>query len=290
MIYLLLSIASSSLIFIIFKLFEKYNINTLQAIVVNYIIACFSGLVSYSGTLALTETPKQDWFYGTLILGIIFISVFNLMAITTQKNGLSVAAVATKMSIAIPIIFGIFVYKESTEALKISGILIALLAVYLTSAKENTGQKLSSKNLIFPILVFVGSGIIDTSLKFLETNYVSDNEASIFSAAIFGFAAVIGIGIISYKLIQKSITISVKNIIAGVVLGIPNYFSIYFLIKALQYDKMDSSTTFTINNVAILLVSTIAGILFFKEKLALKNWIGIALAILSIIMVTLAIK
>ncbi len=290
MIYLILSILASSLIFVIFKLFVKYNVDTLQAIIINYIVASISGMIAYSEPVSLSYISDQGWFYGAMVLGVIFISVFNLMAITTQKNGLSVAAVATKMSLAIPIIFGIIVYHESTGVLKIVGIIIALVAVYLTSMKSAEGISITKENLIFPLLVFLGSGIIDTSLKFFETNYVAQNDVPIFSATIFGFAAIVGILTLLYKLIKGSLRLSIKNIIAGIGLGVPNYFSIYFLIKALRYENIDSSTIFTINNVAILLVSTLAGILLFKERLILKNWIGIALAILSIILVTFSMQ
>ncbi|WP_103865867.1 EamA family transporter [Aquimarina sp. I32.4] len=289
MIYLLLSVLASTLIFIIFKLFSRFDINILQAIIVNYIVASISGMIAYTEPINIVSISKEGWFYGTMILGVIFISVFNLMAITTQRNGLSVAAVATKMSVTIPIIFGIIVYHESTGVVKIIGILIALIAVFLTSIKNTEGVPITRKNLIFPLLVFIGSGIIDTSIKFLETHHVAENDVSIFSATIFGFAAIIGIIILFIKAITGTLKIKLKNIIAGIVLGVPNYFSIFFLIKALRYNSMDSSTVFTINNVAILLVSTFAGILFFKEKLLLKNWIGIILAIASIILVTFSI-
>ncbi len=289
MIYLILSVLASSLIFIIFKLFSKYNIDTLQAIIVNYIVASISGIIAYSEPIDIVYISKQGWFYGTMILGVIFITIFNLMAITTQRNGLSVAAVATKMSIAIPVVFGIVMYKESTGIIKIIGIIIAFIAVYMTSMKTAEGISIKRGNLIFPLLVFIGSGIIDTSIKFLETHYVGKNDVPVFSATIFGFAAIVGVLTIVYKAITGTLKISFKNIIAGIGLGVPNYFSIYFLIKALRYESMDSSTVFTINNVAILLVSTFAGILFFKERLILKNWIGIVLAIISIILVAFSI-
>ncbi|GAA3517617.1 hypothetical protein GCM10022393_34680 [Aquimarina addita] len=284
-----MSVFASSLIFIIFKLFSRYNVDTFQAIIINYIIACTSGILAYTSPIKIDTIINANWLYSAMALGVIFILIFNLMAITTQKNGLSVAAVASKMSIAIPVLFGIIVYQESTGFLKLSGILIALVAVYMTAMKTAGGVSIKKENLIFPILVFLGSGIIDTSLKFLETNYVVDNDVPIFSATIFGFAAVIGIFILSYKAITGTLKLSFKNILAGIALGIPNYFSIYFLIQALKNEHMDSATVFTINNVSILLVSTLVGVLFFKEVLFLKNWIGIILAIISIIMVAFTI-
>ncbi|MDY8138283.1 DMT family transporter [Aquimarina sp. 2201CG5-10] len=289
MIYLILSVLASTLIFIIFKLFSKYNVDTFQAIVTNYIVASISGMVAYSEPISFSKITNNSWFLGSIILGVIFILVFNLMAITTQKNGLSVAAVATKMSVAIPIVFGIIVYQESTGVLKIIGIIIALFAVYLTAMKTTNGIAIKPENLIFPILVFIGSGIIDTSIKYMETHHVAQNDIPIFSSTVFGCAALVGILISIYKIFTGSFTISIKNIIAGIALGVPNYGSIYFLIKALRHDGMDSSSIFTINNVAVLLVSTIAGILFFKEKLILKNWIGIILAVISILFVALSI-
>lgn len=289
MIYLLLSILSSSWILITFKLFSKYKVDTLQAIVVNYIVASICGFIAYQKPIEVSKIAESSWFYATIILGLVFILVFNLMAITTQKNGLSVAAVASKMSVAIPVVFGILAYKESTGFLKISGILIALIAVYLTSVKNTRGISIKTQNLIFPLLVFIGGGIIDTSLKFMETNHVAEEETALFSACIFGSAAILGICTLLYKLFKKALKIAPKNIIAGVCLGIPNYFSIYFLIQALRNENLDSSTVFIINNVAILLLSTIVGVLFFKEKLIQKNWLGIILAIISILLVTYSI-
>ncbi len=285
MIALLLSILASSLIFVIFKFFDIYKINILQAIVVNYIIACISGITSYPNPIDLTTITEYNWFFGTFLLGVFFIIVFNLMAITTQKNGLSVVAVASKMSIAIPVIFGILVYHEGTGFWKLMGISIAMISVYLTSVKTKKGITISKKDLIFPILVFVGSGIIDTSLKFLETNYVAQDDISLFSATIFGFAAIIGILVLGYQLLTGKTTLQAKNLIGGIILGVPNYFSIYFLIQALRTEGIESATIFTINNVAILIVSTLLGIILFKEKLLPKNWVGILLAILSIILV-----
>ena len=113
MIYLLLSILASTLIFVIFKLFERHRINTLQAIVVNYFTACIAGVLSYNQTISISEITNSNWFLGALFLAFLFIAVFNLMALTAQQNGLSVAAVAGKMSVVIPVIFGIYVYKES---------------------------------------------------------------------------------------------------------------------------------------------------------------------------------
>ena len=287
MIYLLLSIIASTIIFIIFKLFEKFNINILQAIVVNYCIAFTTGILAYKGTITISQLPNLDWFYYTLVLGALFIIVFNLMAITTQRSGLSVVAVATKMSVVIPVLFGLLYYNENLGAIKLFGIGIALIAVYLTSNKSDQRTVINGKLIVLPILVFVGSGIIDTSIKFLEDAYVANNDVPLFSAIIFLAAAIIGFIIIIIQVMSGSFKFEFKNVIAGICLGVPNYFSIYFLVKTLRSDILESSGIFAINNVSIVTLSTFAGIFLFKEKLIRKNWIGIGLAILSIILISI---
>lgn len=287
MIYLLLSILASTFIFVVFKLFKRFRINTLQAIVVNYFVACISGIIAFEGTITISEIPNYDWFYHTIVLGALFIIVFNLMAATTQKSGLSVVSVATKMSVVVPILFGLLYYKESLSFLKIMGIVLALLAVYLVSLKSEAGLKIDRRSLYLPILVFLGSGVIDTSLKYLEEAFVAENEVPIFSATIFASAGLIGFLMVVIMMIRGKFKLHLKNVLAGICLGVPNYFSIYFLVKALRTGLLDSSGIFTVNNVAIVMLSTLIGILLFTERLQKKNWVGIVFAILSILLIAL---
>ena len=285
--YLILSILISSLLFVIFKLFDVFKINTLQAIVINYSIALSFGVFTSNISLPITKIPEQPWFIGAFCLGFLFITVFNVMGITAQRNGLSVASVAGKMSVVIPIIVGVLVYKESVGFVKIIGILMALIAVYLSSAKSDTSP-VKFKNLIFPLLLFIGSGCIDAGLKYVESTSVPENAVPIFLATIFGCAFVLGCFVIITQIINGKFQFHWKNIIGGIALGIPNYYSMEFLIKALQTKGLDSSTLFTINNVSIVILTTIFALVFFKEKLIKKNWIGIGLAVISILLVASA--
>ena len=288
MIVLLLSILSSSAIYIAFKLFGKYKITTLNALIVNYFTAFILGL-SLQDQLSISElleTPQKDWFYGSMALGVMFILVFSLMVITTQKGGMSVVSVASKMSVAIPVLFVIVYYDEPLGPLKIIGILMALVSVYLVSVRRRDGLSIDMKFFIFPLLVFLGSGLIESSIKFLENTYVPDLEISLFSANTFLFACLTGSMVFGFRTLSGKAKFSWKDILGGVLLGIPNYFSIYFFILALRIDGLDSSSIFIINNVSIVLLSTLLGIICFKEKISPKNWIGIGIAILSILLIT----
>ncbi len=284
MTYLVLSILFSSLIFVIFKLYAKYQVQTIYAIIVNYFIACSVGLLFNKESLDLISIPQKSWFWGGMALGLLFIVIFNLMAATSQKLGVSVASVATKMSLTIPVLFGVFYYKETLGILEFIGIILALFAVYFTSLKKNK-IKAEKWAFVLPILVFLGSGIIDTSIKYFQEAHMPEEEYALFSASVFASAGIIGVLFIGFKSKKQPIKVNLKNVVAGICLGVPNYFSIYFLLKALQHPTWNSASVFTINNVAIVMFSTLLGILLFKERLTIKNWFGIGMAVMSIILV-----
>lgn len=285
MIYLLLSILFNAVLFVIIKLFAKFNIDALQALVVNYFVAFLVGLLFLEVDVVPQEIMNENWFKGSILLGFVFISTFYATTLTSQRNGLSVASVASKMSVIIPITLGVFLYNETLNAIKIIGILLALVAVYFTSKKE-TGEVQKATNLLYPILVFIGAGTIDSSLKYLQTFHVASDKISLFSSITFLCAFFVGLLILLFLSIQGKIKFSGRNILGGIALGLPNYFSLYFLVKMLEAKAFESATLFTIHNIAIVIVSTFVGILFFKEQISIRNAFGIGLALFALYLVT----
>lgn len=285
MIYLILSILFNSVLFIIIKLFAKYNIDALQALVINYLVAFLVGLFFLDNHFVPAEIISYDWFKGSLFLGFVFISTFYSTTITSQRNGLSVASVASKMSVIIPITLGVILYDETLNFIKIIGIILALVAVYFTSKKE-TGEVKKVDGLLFPILVFLGAGTIDSSLKYLQTFHFPANQIGLFSSITFFCAFSVGIITILFLSIIGKIQFSSRNILGGITLGLPNYFSLYFLVRMLESKVFESATLFTIHNIAIVIVSTFIGILFFKERISMRNAFGIGLALFALFLVT----
>lgn len=285
MIYILLSVLFNALLFVILKLFSRFNVNTLQALVVNYFTAFAMGLLFSIEDFEYAEIVDKNWYTGSFLLGFLFIAVFYVTALTSQRNGISVASVASKMSVIIPVCFGVILYNESMGFIKIIGVILAVIAVYFSSKKEE-GSIADYKNLLLPVLVFFGAGAIDTSLKIMQNNYLPSEEIAMFSSHTFLMAFSIGMVLIGFNIMKNKMRITGKNILGGVVLGIPNYFSLYYLIKMLDSRVYESSTIFTIHNVAIVIVSTLVAVLFFKEKITLRNGMGIALALIAIFLVT----
>lgn len=284
MIYLLLSIICSTLIFVVFKMMGRYEINNLQAIFVNYIIAFTVGQALTGFDANILEVAQKPWFYSVLLLGLLFITLFQLMAWVSQTFGVSAVSVAVKMSVIIPVAFGIFYYRESYGWLKVLGIAIALLAVFLATYKPKR-VKGDLKMLWLPIILFLGSGFLDAFIKYNQAELVQSIEHAEFTASIFGMAALFGLIFILYRRFTNQQAFQPKAILAGIALGIPNYGSIYFLLLALENAGIPSSNLFALNNVGIVALSVVIGTLAFAEKLSNFNKWGVALSIISIILI-----
>lgn len=284
-IYLLLSVVFSTFINLVFKWFSVFNVNKIQAILVNYLV-CFSIGFVLSGDFNLLKIIGSDWFKYSIILGSLFVAIFLSMAMTTEKYGVSVNAVSAKMSVIIPVLFAYVYNSERLTIQFVVGILLSLLSIYLITKKKQI--IIPKKYIYLPIIVFLGSGTIDTSLKLLELNYSNDISINTISYSIFLGAFLVGTIFYTVKNQFNFSNWSSRNIISGIILGIPNYFSIYFLLTAIKSFSLKSAFVFGINNIGIVLLSTLLSVIIFKEKLTLINKFGVLISVLSIILIAYA--
>jgi drug/metabolite transporter (DMT)-like permease len=298
MLYLILSILCSTAISLVFKSFNNFKeVKLFHAIVVNYWVCAILG-TTILGKSPITETTLQEpWFLGAVLLGIFFICTFYIIGLTVSVFGAAISAVTQRMSLVIPVLIAFVYYSEVATTFKIIGIILALVAVYLTNYKSTTEKSIAktaaeknsvSKNrllLLLPIILFLTSGIVEGFLQYLQRTYFdASNEAQLpFTILLFGTAGVMGTIALIFQYIRKRETVNYQSILGGIALGVPNLGSIYFLLKVLG--EMQGSVVFPINNVAVIVLVWIVAYFLFKEKLSKINIIGIALAVLSIIFI-----
>ena len=132
MLFLIGSIVFTSWLTLSFKVLERFQINNLQAIVFNYFTCVAVGIFINGESPIHTQTLNAAWISWSVGLGCFFIFSFNLMAFTTQKMGVAVSSVTNKLSLVIPFVFSIYLYNESATFLKITGIVVAMIAVVFT--------------------------------------------------------------------------------------------------------------------------------------------------------------
>lgn len=291
MIYLLLTILLNALLAVIFKLFPRYKIDTLQAIVFNYWVCVITGSLFFGEFPIGAQSLVQPWFPFALLMGFGFIMVFNLFGYCTKMEGITAATVANKLSLVIPVVFSVFLYSESLSFVHILGILIAFPAVYLAASSAETSAQKEGQSFHFgwTALLFLGSGLLDTAMKFVQQKHLSTQASqAIYSIHVFAVAGCIGIVTLLYLVLTKRVQLSFRNLLGGIVLGIPNYFSIYFMIRMLNSNFLKSSALIPLSNVGVLFASSLFALLFFKEKFTPKRWIGLALSVVVIVLLAMA--
>lgn len=286
MIYLLLSILTSVLIFVAFKLIAKNHIPVLQAIVVNYTVCVVVGMLADGGLPQLSGIISKPWFLNSVLLGGLFISIFYITAITVKHSGLAVASIANKLSLIIPVTASYFLFGDTFSVLKICGIAMAMLAVVFTVYKPETETHKHDFNYYFlPLLVLLGGGAIDTWTKWNQEHLLQEADFNCYLIIIFGTAACVGWLVVVYRYMRFSEHLKWRTVGHGLLLGIPNYGSLYFLIVALNVPGWKSSVVFPVNNIAVVAVSCLVAMVLFKEKLSGLNLAGIGLSMLAIFLI-----
>lgn len=285
MLFLLGSIILTSYLTLWFKVIERFGISNSQVIIFNYFTCVITGSFVNGHFPVNEQTVSQPWFPWAMAMGAVFILLFHLVGFTTQRIGVAVTSVANKLSLVIPFIFSIYLYNESATILKISGIIVAILAVLFTCwpQKEQVNRKVSMPLLIaLTVLLFLCSGMLDTMIKYVEHTFISDANKNDYLVTAFTSAATIGLLLLSYLYISGKQIFDKRAVLAGIALGIPNYFSIWCLVQVLKKYGDNSSAIIPINNMGIVLFSTVVAWLVFKEKLSPINWIGILLSLIAI--------
>ncbi|MGE5106800.1 MAG: EamA family transporter [Sphingobacteriales bacterium] len=290
MLLLLGSIIFTSYLILSFKVCERYDISAYQAIVFNYFTCIITGSV-VNGYFPVTQhNIHEDWFKWAALMGSVFIVSFNMIALTARKASVAAASVANKLSMVIPAAFSVWLYNESMGAVKIAGILIALIAVVLISIHQRKEEH-HRFSWAVPLLIaglFLISGLLDTGIKYVENHFLSEENKNDYLVSAFFFAGLIGAILLSVQLLTGRDKLQPKAIVAGMAIGIPNYFSIWCLVKVLKKPPyaLQSSAIIPVNNIGILLCCSIAAFLLFNERLNKLNRIGIALSIIAIALIT----
>ncbi len=283
MAFLIASILFSASILVLFRYFKQWGIDNLQAIIVNYVVAATIGFASHEGASSLGIIVEKPWFPVSIILGILFIGVFFLFALSSQVAGVAITAVASRMSVVIPVTAAFLLFDETATLTKIFGIALALPAFYLTFKKKRN-EKVAFLTLLLPLAIFIGTGSNDLLMKYTEYHYLQDDLFQLL-AVVFTLSLVIGVIILLVRVVLGKTVLQTKNIAAGLALGMVNFYSTYFMFRSMEY--FDSSVMFPVLNIGVVSLAAFSDALLFNEKFSTANRIGIGLALLALVFISI---
>ncbi|MES2517657.1 MAG: EamA/RhaT family transporter [Bacteroidota bacterium] len=288
MIYLALSVLFSVLLLINFRLHPRFGVNTFQAIILNYPVCVLTGLVFLPDNQHFNPDFTQSSTIFAMLLGVGFVVTFLLSGVSTQRMGITATSLANNISLVIPVIFSLIVLKSSQnfDGLNYLGLALAIVAVVLSTLKkdENAEKRtVKTSDWLLPIAVFVMYGITNTTFNFLNAKYVTASGNTIpFTLTILMGSVLFGGIVLILRIIQGKEKLELKSLWAAFPLGIPNFLSFYFLLKALDAFQNNGAFVLPIYNISVILISALIALIFFHEKLSNLNKIGLALAVIAI--------
>jgi drug/metabolite transporter (DMT)-like permease len=283
MLFLALAILGSGVIPVVFRAFEGWRVNLFWAIPVNYVTCVLIGNLLAGNSFDIISLRSPPWIWLAALQGMLLAVNFFLLAHTAQRAGVAIAALASRLSVAIPSVLAFVLYGDSLTAVKIAGLLAALVALYLCAAPDRNSGGLSSRLFhLLPILVFATFGCYFTILKYLQTYYLNHStyHSYVMSGFVFAFLSSIAIGL--GRRVFATADFGVIHILAGLGLGVINYVAVYSLLRVLALKDWESSQLYPIYSVGVVAVSTLLAFLCFRERLSKQKAIGLAVGVVAV--------
>jgi len=282
MIYIFLSVCCSVFVSVLLKLAKRYTIDTQQAITWNYSIA---GLLTW--LIFKPEIPdfSQNILPVYIALGLFLPLIFVMLALSIRYTGIVKTDIAQRLSLFIPVLSAFLIFEEPYTITKIIGILIAFAAIIFSIPWQKQNGN-SNTFWVYPVIVFIGMGIIDILFKQIAKTENIPFTSSLFIVFIIAFT--ISIIYLLYQVVVNRLKLTILNLVCGWILGIANFGNILFYLKAHQSLSNQPSVVFSSMNIGVILMGSAVGIILFKEKLSRLNYAGIVLALISILILTLA--
>ena len=285
MLYVFLSICCSVIVSVLLKLAKRYQIDVFQAITWNYSMAILLTWFFFKPTIPSLQNAPIPIYLG---LGVLLPLLFMVMAISVRVAGIVRTDVAQRLSLFIPLLASFLIFGDSLNKLKVIGLIIGFAAILCSIPwqKKTANRRVYSNAWIFLLIVFFGIGIIDILFKqvalFKEVPYTT----SLFLIYILAF--VIALIVLIFRVVTKKTKFSWPHIMFGWILGVANFGNILFYLKAHTSLSKSPSTVFSAMNIGVIALGTLVGLVVFNERLSILNKIGVALAVIAIVVITIS--
>jgi drug/metabolite transporter (DMT)-like permease len=297
MLFFLLAVVFTVMLYLIMRAYPRYQVDSFHAVVFNYYSCVLTGLFLTPDLRVFSQVQwTSEGTVLTMALGAMFVTAFMLIGLTAQKVSVTATSLAGNMSLVIPVLFGLFVFRNNNKeftALNYLGLVLALVALALGAiqrspkASDTANAANGAQALwILPVLTFFATGTNNTLINFLSSKYYPSGQITVFMIiACFG-AVVIGTSILVYRIIAYGHKLKLRSVVGGLILGVPNFLSLYFLLLALAAFGNSAAYVFPIYNILTMLVSALAAWVLYKERLNTLNKWGLMLAVVAIVLIS----
>lgn len=321
MLDLFLAVCCSLAIGMLFKHAGRQRLDRTALLTVNYAAAVALALVLLmlgGREVADGLTPDVALIALSVVTGALLIAGFFVLSLATDIAGMSLAIGVMRVSVVIPFLMSWVIWDEVPTAAQLVGLMLAGVAFFLiawrrrpepeadsalavtsgpTAVAERTrvaraaespeAQAMEMNARVFGVLmlVFLAGGAVDVSMKAFEESFGARNSRVLFLLLAFGIAFLIGLTVVLWRGVRHSRWPTAATVGWGVVLGLINYGSLEFILRAIN--QLPGTFVFPVNNIAIVLLAAALGVWVWGERLTRLNRIGLGLAVVALLLLNL---
>lgn len=284
MLYLVLAIVASAAMALTLKCFRNQKGNRYGILLGNY-LTCVAVSVYMMPDKGLILSGSWITLVCGIGAGIFFVLALVCMQSSIRRNGAGMTAAFARLGLIVALGISILLFHESPTAMQLIGVGLALGAIVVL--RTDGSEKKSGKNGFgFGLLLvtLLASGCADAMAKVFDV-YGSKREDSLYFFWLFLTAVVLCVVLLLVEKRQTGKKVRFGEFAAGILVGIPNYFSTFLLLRALQ--NLSAVLVYpTYSTGTILLVMGLSAV-FFRERLTRRQWPGILLILLALVLLNL---
>ncbi len=282
MLYLIFSIISSVSVSAMLKLAQRYSVNITQMIAWNYPMAILLTYFFLNAELSLTSLSTSAGLPYWL-LGFLLPLLFLLISASLRYAGLVKTELAQRISLVVPLLAAFIYFREEVLFTRILAIVLGFFSILL-SIHGKSGSSGRAGGWIYLSVVFLGMGSIDILFKYLSQLKQLNQGSTLL--LVFSIACMVSFAFILMQMLRKKMNFSVSGMFWGLGMGFFNFINIHFYMRAHQALPNQPSLIFSLMNIGVILLGTVAGVLLFREKLTMLNRLGLLLAVISVILIS----
>ena len=270
---------------IVLKIFRKQEGNRYGIILGNYLTCVIIAFILIPKNRGMIQINGSTWICG-IAAGVLFVAGLVGMQSSVRKNGAILTSAFSRLGLIVPLLVSILFFAEPLRLILLLGILLVFAAFILISFDSN-GSFGGEDGCIHPsvlllVLLFCGGG--DAMAKVFD-ELGQKGFDSVYMLILFATAAVLTFVLLLIEKQRSGKKLIWKEFAAGVFVGIPNYFSSAFLLKALT--GLSPLVVYPVFSAGTLLLVTLIAVLFFKERPGVKTWIGLGLIAAALVLLNL---
>lgn len=275
MLYLICAICCSAVLSVLMRLSEDRAKGETALLAVNYITCC--AVAGFYAAGSLVGLPGGSTVALGSVGGGLFLLSFFMLRWNVSRNGVVLSSTFMKLGVLISIGVSVFLFGEVPGVFQVLGVVLAVAAILLINGTGRQSQVPSRASLC---LLLLCGGLADAMSKFFE-ELGDPREESWFLLVTFLVAWLLSV----LLMLAKKQRPGRWEVLFGILIGVPNYFSTRFFLRALE--TVPAVVAFPMFSVGAIVLVSLMGVLLFREKLGRRQWFGMALILGALVLLNL---